>query len=93
VINSATDDEEIEGIIGGLSFGKRAMLYSALHYTESQLPEPGSSEQRKGNNCARCAFSVCFFYEGRTMTVTNNALKARPAALFRELVAQDHRDG
>jgi len=49
VIDAATDDEEIDGIVGGLSSGKQAMLYSALHYTESRLHEPASAEQRKGN--------------------------------------------
>jgi hypothetical protein len=48
VIDAAADDKEISGIIDGLSLGKRAMLYSALQYTEPHLPAPGA-EQPKGN--------------------------------------------
>jgi 5,10-methylene-tetrahydrofolate dehydrogenase/methenyl tetrahydrofolate cyclohydrolase len=47
-IDTAADDKEISGIIDGLSLGKRAMLYSALQYTEPHLPTPGT-EQPKGN--------------------------------------------
>ena len=56
VIDAAADDKEISGIIDGLSLGKRAMLYSALQYTEPHLPEPGSAEQPKANRL--CALHI-----------------------------------
>jgi hypothetical protein len=44
-IDAAADDEAINGIIDGLSSGKRAMLYSALLYTSTAL----GVEQTKAN--------------------------------------------
>ena len=49
MIDAAAEDEEVSRIIDGLSSGKQAMLYSALHYTKSRFPEAGSAEQQKGN--------------------------------------------
>jgi hypothetical protein len=48
-IDAAADDNEINDIIDSLSPGKQAMLFSALQYTEPQLPAPGTGQQTKGN--------------------------------------------
>jgi hypothetical protein len=92
VIDAAADDEEIDGIVGGLSSGKQAMLYSALHYTESRLHEPASAEQQKGNRLrALRILRELLFWEPRDDQYPS-ALKARAATRFRDLVAQGHKD-
>jgi hypothetical protein len=49
LIDAAADDKEINRILGELSSGKQAILYSALHYTEPSLHSPGSAEQQPRN--------------------------------------------
>jgi hypothetical protein len=49
LIDAAADDKEINDIIGRLSPGKRAILYSALQYTEQPSPAPGSAKPLNGN--------------------------------------------
>jgi hypothetical protein len=49
VIDAAVDDDEINVIIGRLSAGTRALLYSALLYTQ---PAPDVAEQWKSRSFA-----------------------------------------
>jgi hypothetical protein len=49
LIDAAADDKQINDILSHLSSGTRAILYSALRYTEASLPAPSSAEKQPRN--------------------------------------------
>jgi hypothetical protein len=48
-IDRAINEEKIDSILSHLSFGKQAILYSALQFMAPQLLTPGSAERRARN--------------------------------------------
>ena len=77
LIDAAVDDDETNRIIGELSIGARAMLYSALLYTR---PAPGSAEQQPTNRSYALHILREFLLRGRMTDRTNNTATAEAAS-------------
>jgi hypothetical protein len=82
LIDAAADDKEINRILGELSSGKQAILYSALHYTEPSLHSPGSAEQQPRNRSYALQMLREFLLWGFMTDQPSDTAKARAEAAF-----------